>query len=157
MGILGGAEMELIHNHHNFAWKERHGGEDLIVVAKGRPRRSQARRDSSADRWATTAVILEGSSADSDAQKRRDVLDRPWGGPSDVAHAGGGQVERLGRKRQLVAPGMISQEMLADWIGPMGVILRAVGSMRRRRPTAGCRMCSLRRATPSRSFTRLRR
>src|SRR5690242_3887846 len=35
VSILGGKEMELVHNHHNFAWKEEHGGEELVVVRKG--------------------------------------------------------------------------------------------------------------------------
>ncbi|MBL3233658.1 RtcB family protein, partial [Klebsiella pneumoniae] len=29
--ILGGRELELVHNHHNFAWKETHGGEEYVV------------------------------------------------------------------------------------------------------------------------------
>ena len=33
--ILRGNIVEEIHNHHNFAWKERHFGEDLWVVRKG--------------------------------------------------------------------------------------------------------------------------
>ncbi len=33
--IIGGAVTETIHNHHNFAWKEQHGGRDLWVVRKG--------------------------------------------------------------------------------------------------------------------------
>lgn len=35
VGILGGTEQELIHNHHNFAWKEEHDGEEFVVVRKG--------------------------------------------------------------------------------------------------------------------------
>lgn len=35
VSILGGNEVELIHNHHNFAWKEEHGGEEFVVVRKG--------------------------------------------------------------------------------------------------------------------------
>ncbi|WP_066834168.1 RtcB family protein [Rufibacter ruber] len=33
--ILGGTATEVIHNHHNFAWFERHQGEDYWVVRKG--------------------------------------------------------------------------------------------------------------------------
>lgn len=33
--ILGGRELDLVHNHHNFAWREEQGGEELIVVRKG--------------------------------------------------------------------------------------------------------------------------
>ena len=35
VSILGGRELELVHNHHNFAWKEQHDGEELVVVRKG--------------------------------------------------------------------------------------------------------------------------
>jgi tRNA-splicing ligase RtcB (3'-phosphate/5'-hydroxy nucleic acid ligase) len=35
VSILGGSERELVHNHHNFAWKEEHDGRELIVVRKG--------------------------------------------------------------------------------------------------------------------------
>ena len=33
--ILGGEIIEEIHNHHNFAWKETHNGEEYWVVRKG--------------------------------------------------------------------------------------------------------------------------
>jgi tRNA-splicing ligase RtcB len=33
--ILGAETLEEIHNHHNFAWREEHGGEKLWVVRKG--------------------------------------------------------------------------------------------------------------------------
>lgn len=35
LGILGAAAVETVHNHHNFAWTEEHGGERLLVVRKG--------------------------------------------------------------------------------------------------------------------------
>src|SRR5574338_878402 len=35
VSLLGGNEMELVHNHHNFAWRETHGGREVIVVRKG--------------------------------------------------------------------------------------------------------------------------
>ncbi len=33
--ILGGSEVELVHDHHNFAWKEIHDGEEYVVFRKG--------------------------------------------------------------------------------------------------------------------------
>ena len=33
--ILGAHETDRVHNHHNFAWKERHGGDEYWVVRKG--------------------------------------------------------------------------------------------------------------------------
>ena len=35
MSILGGSEQELVHNHHIFAWRETHDGEEYVVVRKG--------------------------------------------------------------------------------------------------------------------------
>jgi hypothetical protein len=31
------AQLELVHNHHNFAWREEHEGESVIVRRKGAP------------------------------------------------------------------------------------------------------------------------
>ena len=33
--IIGGREVELVHNHHNFAWEEEHFGRTFVVVRKG--------------------------------------------------------------------------------------------------------------------------
>ena len=35
VALIGGRELELVHNHHNFAWRATHFGEDFIVVRKG--------------------------------------------------------------------------------------------------------------------------
>ena len=35
LGILGAETSDRVHNHHNFAWHERHGGEEYWVVRKG--------------------------------------------------------------------------------------------------------------------------
>jgi tRNA-splicing ligase RtcB len=35
LGILGGEPTETVHNHHNYAWNERHAGEPVHVVRKG--------------------------------------------------------------------------------------------------------------------------
>src|SRR5205823_387402 len=32
--LLGARELDLVHNHHNFAWEETHGGERLVVIRK---------------------------------------------------------------------------------------------------------------------------
>ena len=52
--IIGGTEIELVHNHHNFAWKEEHDGQEYVVVRKGATPRSLARGGSSEGRWVTT-------------------------------------------------------------------------------------------------------
>jgi tRNA-splicing ligase RtcB len=54
VSILGGTELELVHNHHNFAWKETHDGRELIVVRKGATPAFPVRRVSLAVPWAMT-------------------------------------------------------------------------------------------------------
>jgi tRNA-splicing ligase RtcB len=49
--ILGGHSTYEVHNHHNFAWRERHLGVDAWVYARAAPRPSPAKRGSSARRW----------------------------------------------------------------------------------------------------------
>ena len=51
--IIGGAVTDNVHNHHNYAWREKHGGRDLWVVRKGATPAFPASADSSAARWAT--------------------------------------------------------------------------------------------------------
>ncbi len=50
--LLGAPTVESVHNHHNFAWREEHDGEQYWVVRKGAtPACSLARRDLLAARW----------------------------------------------------------------------------------------------------------
>jgi tRNA-splicing ligase RtcB len=35
LALLGARAVEVVHNHHNYAWEEEHGGERLLVVRKG--------------------------------------------------------------------------------------------------------------------------
>ena len=45
--IIGGAVTDMVHNHHNYAWRETHDGRDLWVVRKGATPASRARRSAS--------------------------------------------------------------------------------------------------------------
>jgi tRNA-splicing ligase RtcB len=51
--IIGGEVLDTVHNHHNFAWRERHGERELWVVRKGATPPSPASAGSSAARWVT--------------------------------------------------------------------------------------------------------
>ena len=64
--IIGGAVRDSIHNHHNFAWRERHGDEDLWVVRKGATPAFPGQRGFVGGSMGDDAVIIEGiESADS--------------------------------------------------------------------------------------------
>lgn len=58
--ILGAGVTDTVHNHHNFAWKERHGGEHLWVVRKGATPAFPGQRGFVGGSMGDDAVILHG-------------------------------------------------------------------------------------------------
>src|SRR5436190_8388002 len=67
--MLGGRELDLVHNHHNFAWKETHGGEELVVVRKGATPAFPGQLSFVGGSMGDDSVILRGATADTDAQQ----------------------------------------------------------------------------------------
>jgi tRNA-splicing ligase RtcB len=65
--IIGGAVTDMVHNHHNFAWRETHGGRDLWVVRKGATPAFPGQRGFVGGSMGDDAVIIEG--VDSDASR----------------------------------------------------------------------------------------
>lgn len=65
--MLGANEVEMVHNHHNFAWKEKHGylnpgnSEDFIVVRKGATPAFPGQRGFVGGSMGDCAVILQGA------------------------------------------------------------------------------------------------
>lgn len=58
--IIGGAVTEKVHNHHNYAWRETHGGRDLWVVRKGATPAFPGQRGFVGGSMGDDAVIIEG-------------------------------------------------------------------------------------------------
>ena len=58
--IIGGAVVESVHNHHNFAWRERHGDEQLWVIRKGATPAFPRQRGFVGGSMGDDAVIIEG-------------------------------------------------------------------------------------------------
>src|SRR6266576_6338935 len=58
--ILGARNPDEVHNHHNFAWKEQHGGQDVWVVRKGATPAFPGQRGFVGGSMGDDAVILEG-------------------------------------------------------------------------------------------------
>ena len=59
--ILGTTALEEVHNHHNFAWRERHGGDDFWVVRKGCTPAFPGQRGFVGSTMGEESVILEGT------------------------------------------------------------------------------------------------
>jgi tRNA-splicing ligase RtcB len=126
--LLGGREMELVHNHHNFAWKEQHDGRELVVVRKGATPAFPGQKGFIGGSMGDDAVIVEGA-RDGDAKLQEASLYSTVHGAGRVMSRteARGKVKGWGAKARIVSPGKVSWEMVKDWIGPKGVILRGGG------------------------------
>jgi tRNA-splicing ligase RtcB len=58
--IVGGTVLDSVHNHHNYAWREQHGGESLWVVRKGATPAFPGQRGFVGGSMGDDAVIIEG-------------------------------------------------------------------------------------------------
>lgn len=58
--IVGGTVTDMVHNHHNYAWRERHDGRDLWVVRKGATPAFPGQRGFVGGSMGDDAVIVEG-------------------------------------------------------------------------------------------------
>jgi tRNA-splicing ligase RtcB len=126
-GVLGGAEQEMIHNHHNFAWTEEHDGEQLIVVRKGATPAFPGQKGFVGGSMGDDSVILEGSAENSDAQRAALYSTVHGAGRVMSRTQARGKVKGWGPKARIVSPGLVSQEMLDEWLKPLGVVLRGGG------------------------------
>jgi len=126
--LLGGREMELVHNHHNFAWKEQHDGRELVVVRKGATPAFPGQRGFVGGSMGDDAVIVEGAT-DGDVELQRASLYSTVHGAGRVMSRteARGKVRGWGRNARVIAPGKINWDMVKDWLGPKGVILRGGG------------------------------
>jgi len=62
--ILQAQVVEEIHNHHNFAWKENHFGQDLWVVRKGATPAAPGQKGFVGGSMGDQSVVLEGTESD---------------------------------------------------------------------------------------------
>jgi tRNA-splicing ligase RtcB (3'-phosphate/5'-hydroxy nucleic acid ligase) len=129
--ILGGDEVELVHNHHNFAWKEAHDGEDMIVIRKGATPAFPGQKGFIGGSMGDDAVIVEGTQDGDDetaALQRAALFSTVHGAGRVMSRTeAAGKYRGRGRRRTLVRPGRVSAEMMHEWIDAKGIILRGGG------------------------------
>lgn len=127
--LLGAGEVELVHNHHNFAWEEEHDGETLIVVRKGATPAFPGQRGFVGGSMGDDAVIVRGAEIADDpdrAELQRTGLFSTVHGAGRVMSrtaAAGWRNRRTGEQR----PGLVSPEMMEGWVKGKGVVLRGGG------------------------------
>ena len=129
VSILGGRELELVHNHHNFAWREEHDGDTVVVIRKGATPAFPGQKGFVGGSMGDDAVIVKGAEAVSErtADLQRKALYSTVHGAGRVMSraAAAGKVNR--RTGQVIRPGAVSPRMMEDWVRQKGVVLRGGG------------------------------
>ena len=127
--ILGGNEVQLVHNHHNFAWKEVHDGEELVVVRKGATPAFPGQLGFIGGSMGDDAVIVSGTSGDdpSVTELQRQALFSTVHGAGRVMSRTAAAGKRNRKTGRVIAEGRVKPEMMQRWIREKGVILRGGG------------------------------
>jgi tRNA-splicing ligase RtcB (3'-phosphate/5'-hydroxy nucleic acid ligase) len=127
--LLGAEELELVHNHHNFAWKETQDGKEYIVVRKGATPAFPGQKGFVGGSMGDNAVILQGAvNADQAAKELQAAA------LYSTVHGAGrvmSRTEAAGKwdfKRKVrKSAGKVSPEMMHGWLKEKNVILRGGG------------------------------
>ena len=104
--IVGGNVTDCVHNHHNYAWRERHGDKDLWVVRKGATPAFPGQRGFVGGSMGDDAVIVEGV----DSEEARASL-------FSTVHGAGRVFGRNEAKRRF------AREEMDRWLQERGVML----------------------------------
>ncbi len=129
--IMGANETELVHNNHNFAFKETHNGEALIVVRKGATPAFPGQKGFVGGSMADDAVIVQGVTPDvaspDVAEAQRAALFSTVHGAGRVMSRTAAAGKRNRKTGQILSPGRVTPEMMQAWVKEKGVILRGGG------------------------------
>ena len=129
--ILGGEERELVHNHHNFAWRETHGGEELIVIRKGATPAFPEQKGFIGGSMGDDAVIVRGTPVEHADESTRNTqqaaLFSTVHGAGRVMSRTAAAGKRNRRTGEVIRPGLVTSEMMENWVRSKGVVLRGGG------------------------------
>lgn len=121
--ILGAREVEMIHNHHNFAWKEEHDGEEVVVVRKGATPAFPGQKGFVGGSMGDVSVILEGVESNNGP-----------GAMYSTVHGAGRVMSRTEAKGKVhrktgrvIKEGRVTPDMMTEWLERVGVVLRGGG------------------------------
>ena len=129
--ILGGREKELVHNHHNFAWRETHDEQEFVVVRKGATPAFPGQKGFIGGSMGDDAVIVQGTPESHADQVTRDAqraaLFSTVHGAGRVMSRTAAAGKRKWKTGEVISPGRVSPSMMHGWVREKGVILRGGG------------------------------
>ena len=120
-GILRANIVEEVHNHHNFAWREKHNGDEFWVVRKGATPAFPGQKSFVGGSMGDDAVIIEGV----DSPISREALFSTVHGAGRIMSrtAAKGRFERIGNKR-IRRAGLVRHDEMMKWMADRNIILR---------------------------------
>ena len=121
--LLGAPIVEQIHNHHNFAWRETHGGQEYWVVRKGATPAFPGQKGFVGGTMGEASVIIEGV----ENEEARHTLYSTIHGAGRIMgrREAKGKVHR--RTGEILRPGKVTRAMMRGWLERANVELRGAG------------------------------
>jgi tRNA-splicing ligase RtcB len=110
--ILCAKAVDTVHNHHNYAWRERHGGRDLWVVRKGATPAFPGQRGFVGGSMGDSAVILKGVEGEKSAQSLYSTVH----GAGRVMSRTEAKGKRNRKTGEALSLGRISREDMQAWL-----------------------------------------
>lgn len=145
---LGGTPQEMVHNHHNFAWKEEHwvaeagGFMQLVVVRKGATPAFPGQKGFVGGSMGDNSVILQGVVTPAPPTPGVDGGNRQEAALFSTVHGAGRVMSRTaaaGKRHrrsgqlmknaagEVINAGLVSPQMMQQWLARKGVVLRGGG------------------------------
>ena len=130
VSLFGARELELVHNHHNFAWREAHAGEELVVVRKGATPAFAGQTGFVGGSMGDEALIVRGTASPADSPigaAQRAALFSTIHGAGRVMSRTQAAGKRNRKTGAMISPGRVTDEMMREWLKEKGVVLRGGG------------------------------
>jgi tRNA-splicing ligase RtcB len=120
--ILGARATEEVHNHHNYAWRETHDGDDYWVVRKGCTPAFPGQTGFVGSTMGEESVILEG--ADTPLARSAFFSTVHGAGRRLSRTQAAGRWAKRGKRRVQVKPGLVDFDRVRGQLRERGIVLR---------------------------------
>lgn len=122
--ILCGEIEEEVHNHHNFAWREEHDGQQWWVVRKGATPAQPDQRGFVGGSMGDNAVIIAGVESEASAAALYSTVHGAGRVMGRMQARGKFRRDRKTGKMQCVRPPAVDRDEMRKWLADKEVVLR---------------------------------
>ena len=127
LGWMESQPMDEVHNNHNFAWRERHQGEELVVVRKGATPAFPRQRGFVGGSMGDDAVILQGPES-IELEDLTGSMPLMVNALFSTVHGAGRVRSRTAtrgkvKKGVIIRPGLVALQDVRDWLSWRDVLV----------------------------------